>query len=146
MSCGCQDTNCPCVIQGANGNVVTGSGTVDSPYVITAPTLGNVQIEMISWDFDDDGGAIGEYTIGVVPDDVIAMAVVIPESLESVGFGAIVEFGDPVIDDYHSFSDIAISGVWQVNTLLTEGEGLAVRVTVEDLTQGHIDFYFLTLA
>lgn len=38
MACGCSDDSCSCVIQGANGIVVSGAGTVDNPYVVTAPT------------------------------------------------------------------------------------------------------------
>lgn len=67
MACGCQDNNCSCVINGANGNVVSGSGTVDDPYVVTAPdpvfssdaatTLGTVVGKIEA--FDSLGNSLG---------------------------------------------------------------------------------------
>lgn len=39
MACGCADTTCSCIVEGANGNVVTGAGTIADPYVVTGGTF-----------------------------------------------------------------------------------------------------------
>lgn len=42
--CGCQSTQCNCVIQAGPGATVTGSGSAGNPYVIGAADAGNFQV------------------------------------------------------------------------------------------------------
>lgn len=88
MACGCQDTSCSCVINGANGNIVSGSGTVTDPYVITAPDddPGLITKTVLSYSVAEDGGAIGVYDLGDLPtENVLAVVMEVTEEFTSAG-------------------------------------------------------------
>lgn len=55
MACGCADNSCSCVITAGNGVTVSGSGTVDNPFVVSAIPGGSET----AWTGSNTDGGIG---------------------------------------------------------------------------------------
>jgi len=103
------------------------------------------------YDFDKDGGAVGTYALGSLPDDFVAKEVDVVVETALVGVGAVVEFGNDADQDGY-VADIGAASAGLVvgagalisgggHLVLSSDDSLDMEVGTAPLTAGKLSVY-----